>query len=313
VTEGRARTVFIGSGGFGRESLYRLDEHPDVELVGVVTAQPRPAGRGGLTRVTPVHETARHIEARPILTPARLRDAGAVAGVLELRPDLVVLADYGQIVPPALLDLPHGALNLHPSLLPRHRGATPIPATILADDRETGVTLMRMDQGLDTGPIVGQVRVPLTGDETTPLLEETLEVAGAGLLVSHLGPWIRGKIRATPQDEDGATLTRPLRREDGRLDPSRPASELERQVRAYQPWPGSWVDTALGRIIVWRAEAVPGVPDGPPAGTFDEEGLGAGDGGRLRLREVQPAGGSHMTWDAYLRGRPMIVGSSIEG
>jgi methionyl-tRNA formyltransferase len=315
VTEGRARTVFIGSGGFGRESLYRLDEHPDVALVGVVTAQPRPSGRGGRTTVTPVHEAARHVEVRPILTPARLRDAGSVADVLELRPDLVVLADYGQIVPPALLDLPHGALNLHPSLLPRHRGATPIPATILADDRETGVTLMRMDEGLDTGPIVGQVRVPLTGDETTPLLEETLEVAAAGLLASHLGPWIRGKILATPQDEAGATLTRPLRREDGRLDPSRPAIELERQVRAYQPWPGSWVDTVTGRLIVWRAQVVPGDSAGGAGspGTFDDDGLLAGAGSRLRLREVQPAGGNRMAWDAYVRGRPSILGSTVVG
>jgi methionyl-tRNA formyltransferase len=216
-------------------------------------------------------------------------------------------------VPPALLDLPHGALNLHPSLLPRHRGATPIPATILADDRETGVTLMRMDEGLDTGPIVGQVRVPLTGDETTPLLEETLEVAAAGLLASHLGLWIRGRIRATPQDAAGATLTRPLRREDGRLDPSRPAVELERQVRAYQPWPASWVDTVAGRLIVWRAETTPGPGGGAPPGTFDAEGLLAGAGTRLRLREVQPAGGSRMTWDAYLRGRPSIVGSGVVG
>ena len=159
MTEGRARTVFIGSGGFGRETLWRLGEHPDVELVGVVTAPPRPAGRGGRTTVTPIHETARHLEVRPILTPPRLRDQAALAGVLGLSPDLVVLADYGQIVPPALLDLRNGALNLHPSLLPRHRGATPIPATILAGDPETGVTLMRMDAGLDTGPIVAQMRV----------------------------------------------------------------------------------------------------------------------------------------------------------
>ncbi len=312
MTRGRARTVFIGSGGFGRESLWRLGEHPDVEVVGAVTAPPRPAGRGGRMATTPIHDAARHLEIRPILTPERLRAPDAIADLLALRPDLVVLADYGQIVPPALLDLPHGALNLHPSLLPRHRGATPIPATILADDPESGVTLMRMDAGLDSGPIVGQVRVRLTGEETTPLLEETLEVAAAGLLAGHLGPWIRGKIHATPQPEDGATFTRPLRRDDGRLDPTRPAAELERQVRAYQPWPGSWVETPAGRLIVWRAEPVAAAADGPPPGTFDVEGLGTGGGGRLRLREVQPAGGNRMTWDAYVRGRPSIVGSSID-
>jgi methionyl-tRNA formyltransferase len=310
VTGGRARTVFIGSGGFGRESLWRLAEHPDVELVGVVTAPPRAAGRGDRTTVTRIHDAARHIEARPILTPERLREAAAVAQILALEPELVVLADYGQIVPSALLELRYGALNLHPSLLPRYRGATPIPAAILAGDTETGVTLMRMDEGLDTGPIVAQTRVALRGDETTPLLEETLEVEAAGLLARYLGPWVRGKITATPQSEAGVSLTRPLRREDGRLDPRRAVVELERQVRAYQPWPGSFVQTDAGRLVVWRAEVA---PDGPPPGTFDEEGLGAGDGGRLRLREVQPAGGNRMSWDAFLRGRPSIVGSSIVG
>jgi methionyl-tRNA formyltransferase len=308
VTEGRARTVFIGSGGFGRETLWRLGEHPDVELVGVVTAPPRPAGRGGRTTVTPIHEAARHLEVRPILTPPRLRDQAALAGVLGLSPDLVVLADYGQIVPPALLDLRNGALNLHPSLLPRHRGATPIPATILAGDPETGVTLMRMDAGLDTGPIVAQIRVALQGDETTPLLEETLEVEAAGLLTRYLGPWLRGKITASPQPDVGVTITRPLRREDGRLDVRRPATDLERQVRAYQPWPGSFVETDLGRLIVWRADPEAA---GPPPGVFDETGVGAGDGSRLRLREVQAAGGNRMSWDAFVRGRPTIVGSSI--
>jgi methionyl-tRNA formyltransferase len=310
VIAGRARTVFVGSGGFGRESLWRIAEHPDIELVGVVTAPPRPAGRGGRLTTTPIHDAARHVEVRPILTPPRLREPSAVAEVLAIRPELLVLADYGQIVPPQLLELPHGALNLHPSLLPRHRGATPIPATILAGDRETGVTLIRMDAGLDTGPIIAQVRVPLEGDETTPLLEETLEVAAADMLAANVGPWLRGKLVARQQPEEGATLTRPLRREDGRLDPARPVTELERQVRAFQPWPGSFVDTPAGRIIVWRAEAA---QDGPPPGTFDDEGFGTGDGGRLRLKEVQPAGGNHMSWAAYLRGHPSIVGASIVG
>jgi methionyl-tRNA formyltransferase len=310
VIAGRARTVFVGSGGFGRESLWRIAEHPDIELVGVVTAPPRPAGRGGRLTTTPIHDAARHVEVRPILTPPRLREPSAVAEVLAIRPELLVLADYGQIVPPQLLELPHGALNLHPSLLPRHRGATPIPATILAGDRETGVTLIRMDAGLDTGPIIAQVRVPLEGDETTPLLEETLEVAAADMLAANVGPWLRGKLVARQQPEECATLTRPLRREDGRLDPARPVTELERQVRAFQPWPGSFVDTPAGRIIVWRAEAA---QDGPPPGTFDDEGFGTGDGGRLRLKEVQPAGGNHMSWAAYLRGHPSIVGASIVG
>ena len=309
MTDGPARTVFIGSGGFGRESLWRLAEHPDVELVGVVTAPPRPAGRGGRPTTTPIHEAARHLEIRPILTPERLRTPESVADVLALQPSLIVLADYGQIVPHALLGVPNGALNLHPSLLPRHRGATPIPATILADDRESGVTLIRMDEGLDTGPIIGQVRIPLAGDETTPLLEETLEVAAAGLIAAHVGPWLRGKLTPTPQPEEGATLTRPFRRDDGRIDPHQDAAVLERRIRAYQPWPGSFVETPEGRLSVWSSEV--GGPTDAPAGTLATDGLAAGDGRWLRLLDVQPAGGRRMPWDAYLRGRPSIVGASI--
>jgi methionyl-tRNA formyltransferase len=306
----RVRTVFLGSGGFGRESLRRLAEHEDVRLVGVVTAPPRPAGRGQAVRRSVIHDEAMGLGIGPILTPERLRAPEALGSVLALDPVLVVLADYGQIVPTALLGLPHGALNLHPSLLPRHRGATPIPATILAGDAETGVTLMRMDEGLDTGPIVAQAHVSLDGHETTPALEERLAGVAADLLADQLRPWLRGELDPRPQPADGATLTRPLRREAGRLDPRRSAAELERQIRAYQPWPGTFVDTALGRLVVRGVVAETG-PGGPESGAFDAEGLGVGAGDRLRLTEVQPAGGKRMSWQAFVRGRPAIVGSTV--
>ncbi len=228
MTDGRAggsrvRTVFLGSGAFGIPALRRLAEHPDVELVGVVTAPPRLAGRRQVETPTEVDAAARALGLSPILTPSRLRAPEAVASVLELEPGLAVLADYGQLVPPSLLDLPHGALNLHPSLLPRHRGATPIPAAILAGDAETGVSLMRMDQGLDTGPIVAQRHQPLTGHETAPDLEARLAGIAADLLADTVGAWLRGEITPQVQPVEGATLTRRLSREDGRLDPERPA------------------------------------------------------------------------------------------
>ncbi len=306
----RARTVFLGSGAFGRTSLERLDRHDDVRVVGVVTAPPRPAGRGQRLQRSIIHDVASELGLAPILTPERLRAPDALAAVLSLEPVLIVLADYGQIVPGPLLDLRYGALNLHPSLLPRHRGATPIPAAILARDSETGVTLIQMDAGLDAGPIVAQARVPLDGHETTPLLEQRLELVADGLLRDHLGPWIKGDIEPRPQPADGVTLTRPLRREDGRLDPRRSAGELDRQIRAYQPWPGSFVDSPAGRLAVWAAipETSPG---GPPVGVFDAAGLGVGQGERLRLAEVQPAGGTRMSWDAFVRGHPSIMGSAV--
>lgn len=308
MTDARIRTVFLGSGGFGRETLRRLHECDDVRLVGIVTAPPRPAGRGRRITPSPLGERAREIGIGPILAPTRLRAPESIAAVRALEPELAVLADYGQIVPPALLDLHHGALNLHPSLLPRHRGATPIPAAILGGDAETGVTLMRMDAGLDSGPILAQVRQPLDGRETTPVLEERLARLAAELLGDHLLPWLRGEIQARPQPA-GATITRPLRREEGRLDPTASAARLERQVRAYQPWPGSFVDTPVGRITVWAAVAEAA---GPPAGTFDRHGLGVAAGERLRLIEVQPAGGRRMAWEAFISGHSAIVGATVE-
>lgn len=302
------RTVFLGSGAFGIPSLRLLADYPPVDLVGIVTAPPRPAGRRQRPRATPIEATARELGFQRIMTPERLGAPDSVRAVLDLQPDLAVLADYGQIVPAPLLELEHGALNLHPSLLPRHRGASPIPATILAGDRDTGVTLMRMDAGLDTGPMVAGSFHPLEGTETTPDLEGALATEAAEVLGGALRKWLAGELTPVPQAEDEATMTRPLRREDGRLDPRRSAVELERQVRAYLPWPGSFVDSPFGRLVVWSAGADAGV--GPDAGTFDDHGLGVADG-RLRLAEVQPAGGKRMPWDDFVRGRPSIVGSRV--
>jgi methionyl-tRNA formyltransferase len=279
-----------------------------------VAAPPRPAGRKGVETATPIQSAAIALGV-PVLTPARLRDPDTVADILALRPALVILADYGQIVPPPLLDLPHGALNLHPSLLPRHRGASPVPATILAGDEETGVTLMRMDAGLDTGPVVAVRRVALAGDETAPELETRLAALAADLLAESLGSWLAGDLVARPQPDAGATLTRPLRRDDGRLDPTRPARELERQVRAYQPWPGSWFEAEIGRVTVWRAQVAGAYTDADAdadvkPGTIVERGLVTADG-LLALVEVQPAGGRRMPWSAFVRGRRGVVGSTV--
>jgi methionyl-tRNA formyltransferase len=304
----------MGSGAFAVPTLEALSRSPDIRLIGIVTAPPRAAGRHGTVRPTPVARSAASVAPHaPVLTPTRLRDEAAHAELAALAPSLIVLADYGRIVPRAVLDLPpHGALNLHPSLLPRHRGAAPIPAAIVAGDAETGVSLMRMDEGLDTGPIIAATRVPLRGDEVAPELEARLAAIAADLLIATLPAWLVGRVSATPQDPTQATLTRPLRREDGRLDPGRSASQLERQVRAFQPWPGSFFDDQGTRLIVWRA-AVSGPPDDPsalteaaPAGSLVPEGdtlaLVTTDGW-LRLDEVQPAGRSRMSGSAYRRGR----------
>jgi methionyl-tRNA formyltransferase len=322
----RARTVFLGSGAFAVPIFGAVATHPALELVGVVSAPDRPAGRGQRTRQVPVAALARD-RGWLLLQPERLRAADARAAVLDLRPDLLVLADYGQIVPASLLEASQrGALNVHPSLLPRHRGASPIASTILAGDEESGVTVILMDAGVDSGPIVAQERLVLSGEETTPVLEERLAALGARLLAGVLGPWVAGTIEPRPQPSAGITLTRPLLREDGRLAWTRPAAEIERQVRAYQPWPGSFTGSPAGTIVIWAAHAIPA--EGPdmeamgggagrqlPPGTVvaRDRGLAVATGsGLLELLDVQLAGRRRMSGRELRNGYPGLVGQRLD-
>jgi methionyl-tRNA formyltransferase len=245
----------------------------------------------------------------PLLQPARVRRPEGVETVRALAPELAVLADYGQLIPRELLDLPpRGFLNLHPSALPRHRGAAPIPATILAGDRSSAVTLMVVTEEMDAGPIVATEQLDVRPDDTAVSLEARAAQAAAGLLARALPEWLAGKLQASPQAADGVTVTRPLRREDGRLNGAdQTAAYLERQVRAYQPWPGAYLETAAGRLLVWRAH-VEATESDDVAGRLLAVG---GDGlaltardGRLVLDEVQLAGGRRMSAAQLRRGRP---------
>jgi len=306
------RTIFFGSGAFAVPIFEALADHPRIELVGVVTAPDRMAGRGKLLRPTPIALRARSMWA-PLLQPGRLRDEAAVAQVEELGAELGVLADYGQVVPPAVLAQPrHGILNVHPSLLPRHRGATPIPAAIASGDDRTGVTIIRMDDGIDTGPIVAQDSWPLGGTETSPELEARAAAAGAALLAKTLEPWLSGEIDAVPQGES-ATLTRPFRKQHGRLDPTQSAIDLERGIRSRAGWPGSFLDTSLGRLLVHRATV--GRPaNGDALGTLVADGQGlalATADGRLVLEEVQVPGGRVMSGEELVRGHPEYADATI--
>lgn len=310
---GPARTVFFGSGSFGVPILDALATAPEVELVGVVTAPDRPSGRRGTPTPVPVARRARALGLL-LLQPTRLRAPDAVAAVAALEPAFGVLADYGQIVPRSVLDLPvHGILNVHPSALPRHRGATPIPATIDAGDRSAAVTLMRMDEGLDTGPIVAQEAWPLLIDETAEALEAEAARRGAELVRRVLAGWLAGTVPAIPQTPVGVTLTRPLRRDDGRLDPDRSAVELERRVRAYVPWPGSFIETEAGRLIVHEAAAIPSEPgDMPGRLVADGDGIALTTAaGRLRLVRAQLAGRRPTDAASLRRGAPDLIGQTV--
>lgn len=300
-----ARTLFFGSGTVALPALSGLLASEIVSLDSVVTAPPRPAGRKGKLTPTPVAELAARHEL-PIRTPLTLRDAAVQAELRDVGAELIVLADYGRIIPGAILELPrHGALNIHPSLLPRHRGAAPVVGTILEGDAVAGVSVMRMDEGLDTGPVLAQRELPLDGTELAPDLEARLAEMGAELLLEVLPDWLAGSLVATPQSEDGATLTRLLRREDGRLDPGTPALELERQVRAYQPWPGSFLEHDGVRLKVWAASVLEQAVVVEPGTIILTEGtLGFGTvDGVLRLDEVQPAGKRRMSGAEYRRGK----------
>ena len=308
-----ARTVFFGSGTFAIPMLDVVAEHPRLRLVAVVTAPDRPAGRSKALTPTPVAVRARD-RGVPILRPSRVRAAEAVAEIAALRPDLGVLADYGQIVSGDLLDLPpHGILNVHPSLLPRHRGATPIPATIAAGDATAGVTIMHMDAGIDTGPVVAARELRLDGTERTPDLERRAAAEGATLLGETIGPWLDGRIEARAQGSDGVTLTRPFRREDARLDPTRPAAELERRVRANAGWPGTFVDTDIGRVAVLEASVAPARAGDVPGRLVEEDrrlALVTGDG-RLVFEAAQREGRRPATGAEFLRGQRQLVGTAI--
>ena len=279
-----------------------------------MTAVPRPAGRSAAVTPTPVGERAARL-GLPILTPDRLRNPAFATQLAALRPELGILADYGKLLPPAILGLfGRGILNLHPSLLPRHRGATPIPAAIVDDDAETGVTLFRMDAGMDTGPIVASEKIDVPGGADAPWLEARLAILAAGLLGSTLGPWLGGTLAAVAQAADGISVTRPLRRDDGRLDATRPAAELERKVRALRPWPGTFVEAAGGRIVVLRVAVAPSRAGDEPGWLVDDGVAGpalATSSGRLRLLEVQPAGGRPMAGAALVRGRPRLIGTRV--
>lgn len=311
------RVVFMGTAPLARASLAALLDAPAVAQVAAVVTQPdKPVGRDLRVQPSPVKALALE-RGLPVLQPARARDPDFLAALRGLAPELVVVAAYGQILPPALLELPpHGCLNVHASLLPRWRGAAPIPWAILAGDAETGVTIMRMDAGLDTGGMIATARTPVREDDTGQTLHDRLATLGADLLVRTIPGWVAGALPARPQPVEGVTYARKIAKEDGRVDWSKPAVQLARELRAFNPWPGAW--TALPgpdgpvRIKLWRGEAV-ATPSGPPPGTVlaaDAGGVAVACGaGALRVLELQREGRRRLPARAFLAGNPVPRGA----
>ncbi|MBU4225267.1 MAG: methionyl-tRNA formyltransferase [Chloroflexi bacterium] len=295
------RIVFMGSPDFAVPVLKALAEK--CNLVGVVTQPDRPAGRGRKLVPPPVKMLALTL-GLPLIQPECLRAAEAMEQLRRWSPDLIVVAAFGQILRPEVLDLPrYDCINVHASRLPRWRGAAPINAAILAGDAETGVTIMRMDQGVDTGAILAQRAIPIAPEDTTGTLNVKLAELGAGLLLETLPGYLSGEIKPHPQDDSLATYAPMLKKEDGLLDFTRPAEELARRVRAFNPWPGAFFEWEGGLFKVHRArlsgEKSPGagsrlIVEGRPA-------IGTSEG-ILILEEVQPAGKKSMPGKAFLAG-----------
>ncbi|MGZ6373097.1 MAG: methionyl-tRNA formyltransferase [Candidatus Limnocylindria bacterium] len=297
------RIAFLGTGSFGVPLLSRLSVLADELLV--ISQPDRPAGRGLQTRPSPVAAWAREHGVR-VATPRRLRSDEGRELLGSYAPEGLLLAAYGQLVPADLLDIAaRPPLNVHPSLLPRHRGAAPVASTILAGDPEAGVSLMVMTAELDAGPIVAQWRVPLTGRETTPELEGRLAQLAAEAVPAELEAWATGPIATAPQDERLATMIRPFRRSDGWIDWYQSAAVVDRRVRALQPWPGAWTTLDGRRLHIRAAHPVAGI-DGPLIGTLlpGEWPLVACAEGALALELVQPEGRPVMPADAWRRGLP---------
>jgi len=292
--------VFIGSPDFAVPSLRALvDVYP---IVGVVTQPDREAGRGRTLVAPPVKNTALEL-GLPVMQPEKLRAPEAMAQLQAWAPDLIVVAAFGQILRPAVLDLPHyGCVNVHGSLLPRWRGAAPIQAAILAGDKETGITIIKMDSGVDTGPMLSQRAMPIKPDDTAGSLFERMSMLGAELLLETLPGYLDGLIQPKPQPEEGVTYAPMLKKEDGLLDFTRPAEELERRVRAFNPWPGAFFEWQGGLIKVHQAHAAEGrVELGVHLMHQKSPAIGTG-AGILVLDIVQPAGKKAMEGKSFLAG-----------
>ena len=306
------RVVFLGTPDFAAIPLEALARDERYTLVGVVTQPDRPSGRGRAPEPPPVKQAALRL-GLPALQPETLRDEAAVAQLAALRPDVGVVAAYGEILRKAVLAIPPlGYLNIHPSLLPRHRGPTPVPGAILAGDAETGVTVMKLDAKMDAGPILAQRRVPLPPDARARALTQELFELGARLLVEILAPYAAGQVEPVAQDDSQATYTALLKKADGAIDWAAPAERIERMTRAYDPWPGAWTSWRGQplKIIVarvraeWAGDAATGALLDRKDGVWAATGAGA-----LELLLVQPAGKRALAAVEWRRGLHDIAGA----
>ncbi len=308
------RLIFMGTPPLAATVLKALLAEKNFHVAAAVTQPDQPKGRDLKLQPSAVKELARQ-QNLPVLQPERARDEAFLAQMRELAPELIVVAAYGQILPSALLDVPKfGCLNVHTSLLPKYRGAAPIQWAILNGDAETGVTIMRMEAGLDTGPIVSEERTPIAAEDNAQTLHDRLARIGGALLIRTIPDYVAGKIAPRPQPTEGASYARKIKKEDGRLDWSQPARVLWNRVRGLTPWPGTFtfLQTAAAPVLlkIWRvewAEDSRGTPG--EIISIHRDGLVVACGeGALRLLELQRKGGKRLSAGQFLAGHPLRTG-----
>ncbi len=307
--------IFCGTPQFAVPTLEKLvAENFPIQLV--ITNPDEPRGRGHRVQPSPVKETAlRHGLA--VYQPAKLKTDETRNFISQYRPDAIVIVAYGHIVPQWMIDLPpQGCINLHASILPKYRGAAPIAWALVRGEKETGVTTMKIDAGMDTGDMLLERREPVRDDDTTETLGERLSLIGADLMIETLRQLERGEVAPRPQNSDLATLAPRLKKEDGRMDWAQPAEELARRVRGFAPWPGAFTSFRGKHLHIWRAEAVPAAGgSGLAPGTVTTEGgrlaVACGEGTRLVLHEVQLEGRKRLSAREFMNGARVESGETL--
>lgn len=313
----RLRIIFMGSAELACASLQALRVADFVEIPAVVTQPDKPKGRDLKLQPTPVGELSAGL-GLVVHKPVRARDSEFIERVRSLAPDLMVVVAYGQILPQTLLDVPRlGCLNVHTSILPKYRGAAPIQWAIVDGEKETGVSIIKMDAGLDTGPVVAEVRTPIHDEDNSQTLHDRLAILGAGLLIQTIPAFAAGRIQPRPQPAEGATYARKITKEDGRINWSRTAREIFNQIRGFNPWPGAF--TMLSRdgksrlVKIWRVRPraeICGPPGEVVAAATDHFVVACGSGG-LQLDEIQLEGSRRMTAREFQSGNAIACGTLL--
>jgi methionyl-tRNA formyltransferase len=309
----KMRVIFMGSPQIAVPSLEQLAASK-YNLVAVYTQPDRPAGRGRALAASPVKEAALKYGIK-VYQPESLKPAETLEELAELKPDVIVVCAYGQILPQALLDIPPcQCVNVHYSLLPRHRGAAPVMAAILAGDEFSGVTVQLVRKKLDTGPLLASAVVPIDAPDTTGTLSEKLSIVGATLLDETLSGWLRGEITPREQDESLATYFGQINKEAGEIDWSRPAIEIWRRIRAYQPWPGAYTNWKGKQLKINEASVIPGdtTGEGGKVILLGNSGIGITTGdGVLKVTTIQYEGKKAMHARAFIQGKQDFIGSKL--